>query len=62
VTKPQGERIPGKPKPRLMDNIETHLKKTGCHRVKWIHLALDRREWRAIVSTVMNTDCDFHKP
>jgi len=29
--------------------------------VKWIHLTLERRKRRAIVSTVMNTVCDFHK-
>jgi hypothetical protein len=61
VAKRQGKRVPGKSKHRWEDNTETHLKRTGCHRVNSFHVTLERRKWRAIVSTVMKTACDFHK-
>jgi hypothetical protein len=34
--------------------IVRHLRKTGCKGVDWIHLAQDRVQWQALVSTVMN--------
>jgi hypothetical protein len=31
-----------------------NLGKTGCGDMEWIHLALDRDQWRALVKTVIN--------
>jgi hypothetical protein len=36
------------------DNIRTDLTEIGWERVKWIHMAQDRNQWRTIVYTVMN--------
>jgi hypothetical protein len=36
------------------DNIKMGLREMGCGCVDWIHLAEDRGQWRALVSTVMN--------
>jgi hypothetical protein len=30
------------------------LRKIGCENVKWIRLAQDKGQWRALVNTVMN--------
>jgi phosphoribosyl-ATP pyrophosphohydrolase len=34
--------------------INQILKKIGCEGVEWIHLAQDRDQWQALVSTIMN--------
>jgi hypothetical protein len=31
-----------------------HLKEVGCEDVDWIHVALDRDEWMAVVNTIIN--------
>jgi hypothetical protein len=36
------------------DNIRMHLRETRWEVVKWIHVAQDRDQWRALASTVMN--------
>jgi len=36
---------------RWEDDIEMNLKGTGYEDVEWIHLAQDRNQWLALVST-----------
>jgi hypothetical protein len=36
------------------DNIKMDLRAIGWGGMDWIHLAEDRDQWRALVSTVMN--------
>jgi hypothetical protein len=54
VGKPQGKRPLGRPRRRLVDNMEMDLTETGWDGMDWIHLAQDRDQWRALVNTVMN--------
>jgi hypothetical protein len=35
-------------------NIKIELKETGCERVNWAHLAQERRQWQAVMGTLMN--------
>jgi hypothetical protein len=42
------------PRHRWEDNISMNLRDKGWKGVEWIHLAQDRDQWRAVVSTVMN--------
>jgi hypothetical protein len=44
----------GKPRRRLVDNIEMDLREIGWGDIDWIDLAQDRDQWRALVNTVMN--------
>jgi len=37
-----------------VDNIRMNLRKTGCERVDWMHLAQDRAQWWAVVNTEIN--------
>jgi hypothetical protein len=53
VGKPEGKRPHGRPRSRWEDNIKIDLKEIGYVGVDWIHLAQDREQWRALVSTVM---------
>jgi hypothetical protein len=36
------------------DDIIMELRKSRCGGMYWIHLAQDREQWMALVSTVMN--------
>jgi hypothetical protein len=54
VGKPEGKRLPGKPRRRWEDGVRMYLKETGLGGVDWIRLAQDRDRWRAVVSAVMN--------
>jgi hypothetical protein len=54
VGKPEGMRLPGRPRSRWEDNIKMDHIEIGRGRVDWIHLAEDRDQWRALVNTVMN--------
>jgi len=38
----------------LEDNIRLHLREVGWEDVKWIYLAQDKNQWRALLDTVMN--------
>jgi hypothetical protein len=49
VGKPLGGR-----RHRREDNIKIDLQEVGCGGVDWIHLALERYKWRALVNAVMN--------
>jgi hypothetical protein len=54
VVKPEGKRPIGRPSRRWEDVIRMDLKKTGWKGLNWIHLSLDRNQWRALVNTVIN--------
>jgi hypothetical protein len=54
VGKPEGERPLGTPRSRLEDGIKMDLREIGGGGVEWIHLALGRDCWRAVVNAVMN--------
>jgi hypothetical protein len=43
-----------RPKRRREDSVRMGLRDVGWECVDWIHLALDRDQWRAVVITVMN--------
>jgi hypothetical protein len=53
VGKPEGKRPLGRSR-RNWDNIKMVFRMMGCDGMDYIVLALDRDQWRAIVSTVMN--------
>ena len=53
VGKPEGKRPLGRPRRRWEDNIKMDLQEVGGGCGVWLELAQDR-DWRAIVSTVMN--------
>jgi hypothetical protein len=54
VGRPEGKRLPGKPRRRWKDNIKTDLREIGIDGANWIQLAQDRVQWRACGNTVMN--------
>ena len=54
VGKPEGKRPMGRPRCRWVDNIRMDLQEVGCGCMDWIGLALDRDEWRTLMSVVMN--------
>jgi hypothetical protein len=54
VGRPEGKRPLGRPRRRWKDNIKIDLREMGKDGVNWIHLAQDKVQWRAFVSTVMN--------
>jgi len=49
----EGRRPLGRPRRRCVDNITMDLQEVGCGYMDWIGLAQDR-DWRTIVSAVMN--------
>jgi hypothetical protein len=51
--KPEGKRPLGRPRRRWVDNIKMDLREIGWDDVDWIHMAQDRDQWRALVSTVL---------
>jgi len=54
VGKPEGKRLPGRPRRRWEDNITMDLQEVGCRGMDYIELAQDRDKWRALVNAVMN--------
>jgi hypothetical protein len=54
VGRPEGRRPLGRPRRRWEDNIKMDLREIGFGDVDWIHWALYRDRWRALVNTVMN--------
>jgi hypothetical protein len=54
VGKPEGKRPLGRPRSRLMDNIEMDRRERRWYGMVWIDLAEDKDQWRALVNTVMN--------
>ena len=56
----EGKRPLGRPRCGWEDNIKIDIKQMeGEEDVDWIKLVQDCGTWRAVVTTVMNTD--FHK-
>jgi hypothetical protein len=49
-----GKRPLGRPRCRLIDNINMDLFEIGLSVVDWIGVAQDRYRWRALVNSVMN--------
>jgi hypothetical protein len=54
VGKTEGKRPAGRPRLRWEDNVKMNLNGIGWGGMDWIHLALDRDQWRALVNKVMN--------
>jgi hypothetical protein len=54
VGKPEGKRPVGGPRGDWVNNIKMDVREIGWGGMNWIHLAQDRDQWRALVSTVMN--------
>jgi hypothetical protein len=52
VGKPDGKRQLGRPRRRWEDDTKMDLQEVGGGRGKWMDLAQDRDEWRALVSMV----------
>jgi hypothetical protein len=52
--KPEGKRPPGRRRLRWEDNIRMDLREIVWEVVDWMHLALDRDQWRVLMNTVMN--------
>ena len=44
----------GRPIRRWENNIRMDLKETGINTTKWVHLAQDRDNWRALVNATLN--------
>jgi hypothetical protein len=54
VSKPEGKRLLGRPKPRWVDNIKMDLRGIGWDGVDWANMAPDRDQWRVLGNTVLN--------
>jgi hypothetical protein len=53
VGKPEGKRSLRRPRHKWEDNSKMDLREIRFEGVVWIHLAQDRVQWQAFVSTVM---------
>jgi hypothetical protein len=51
---PESERLPERPRHRLVDNIKMDLVEKGWGGVNSICLVQDRHKWRVLVKAVMN--------
>jgi hypothetical protein len=54
VGKPEGKRPLGRPRRRWVDNIKLDLREIGWDCMDWIDLGRDRKQWRALLNTVMS--------
>jgi len=54
VGKPEGKKLPGRPRCRWEDNIKMDLQAVVCWGMDWIKLAQDRDRWQALVNVAMN--------
>jgi hypothetical protein len=54
VGMPEGKRQLRRPRHMWEDNIKIDLRKIGWGDMGWIDLAQNRKQWRALVNTVMN--------
>jgi hypothetical protein len=54
VGKSEGKIPLGGPRCRWVDNIKMDLREIGWGGIDWIDLVLDRDQWMALVSTIMN--------
>jgi hypothetical protein len=53
VGKPERKRPLGRPWSRWEDNIRIYITEIVWEGVDWVHLSLDRDQWRALVNAVM---------
>jgi hypothetical protein len=54
VEEPDGQKLLGRPRLRLEDNIKMELQEVGCGDMDWIEVAQGRGRWRTLVDAVMN--------
>jgi hypothetical protein len=54
VGKPEGKRLLGRPRRRLVDNVKIDLREKGWGGMDWINLTKKRDQWRALVNMVIN--------
>jgi hypothetical protein len=54
VGRPEGKRPLGRSRRRWENDIKMDLREIRIDGANWIRLGLDRVQWRAFVSTVMN--------
>jgi hypothetical protein len=54
VRKPEGKRPLEGPTRRRVENIRMDLREIGWGGMRWIDLAQDRDQWRAIVNTLIS--------
>jgi hypothetical protein len=54
VGKPEGKSSLGRPRHRRKINIRMNRREVGWEGAYWIHVALERDLWGAVVNTVMN--------
>jgi hypothetical protein len=54
VGKPEGEIRLGIPRRTWEDSIRMYRGEIGWKGAKWMHLAKDRDQWRAVLNSVMN--------
>jgi hypothetical protein len=54
VRKPEGKKPLGRPSNRWADNIKMDRREIGWDGMDWIHVAQNRDQWTALVSTVLN--------
>jgi hypothetical protein len=53
IEKPEGKRLLGRPRRRLMDDIKMDIKGIGWGGMDWIDVAQDRDQWKVLINTVM---------
>jgi hypothetical protein len=54
VGKPEGKRPLGRPRCTWADDIRMDLRQIVSGGVDWMHVALDRDQWRVLVNKIMN--------
>jgi hypothetical protein len=55
VAKSEGKRPLGRPMRRCGNNIKRNHREICIGKLDWIHLARNRKRWRALVNVVMNS-------
>jgi hypothetical protein len=59
VWKPEGKKLPGRPRHRWEDSVKTDLRELSWEGMDWIHLAEDRVQKWPVVSTVINNQVTY---
>jgi hypothetical protein len=52
--KPDGKRLPGRPRRWWMDSIKMNFREIGWDGMDWINVAQNRTQWSALLNTVIN--------
>jgi hypothetical protein len=60
IEKSEGKRKLLRARRRWKDSINIHLEETRCEGVNLIHVAQERDQWRALLTTLMNFRILFH--